>query len=92
MVDAVKGEGRIGRDGLVSELNVLIKDSASGVLALFVLLANVMPPPALWRRMVSQVFSSSCERLEACCEMSGEWREHRKFGSISHGTLIEKLG
>lgn len=53
MVDAVKGEGRIGRDGLVSELNVLIKESASGVLALFVLLANVVPPAALWRRMVS---------------------------------------
>lgn len=56
IVDAVKGEGRIGRDGLVSELNVLIKESASGLLALFALLANVMPPAALWRRIVSQVF------------------------------------
>ena len=55
-MDAVKGEGRIGRDGLVSELNVLIKESASGLLALFALLANVMPPAALWRRIVSQVF------------------------------------
>lgn len=52
MVDAVKGEGRIGRDGFVSELNVLINDSASGMLAGFVRLANVVPPATLWRRMV----------------------------------------
>jgi hypothetical protein len=52
MVDAVKGEGRTGRDGFVSELNVLIKESASGTLAGFVLLANVVPPTTLWRRMV----------------------------------------
>lgn len=47
MVDAVKGDGRIGRDGFVSELNVLINDSASGALVLFVLLANVVPPTIL---------------------------------------------
>jgi predicted transcriptional regulator len=52
MVDAVNGEGRIGRDGFVSELNVLIKDRASGILAVFDLLANVVPPATLWRRMV----------------------------------------
>ena len=41
MVDAVKGEGLIGLDGLLSELNVLINDSASGTGAAFALLANV---------------------------------------------------
>ena len=52
MVDAVKGDGRIGLDGLVSELNVLIRDRASGIGAAFALLANVVPPAPLWRRIV----------------------------------------
>lgn len=31
MGDAVKGDGRTGLEGLVSELKVLIKDIASGI-------------------------------------------------------------
>ena len=44
IVDAVRGDGRIGLDGFVSELNVLIKDNASGTGAAFALLANVEAP------------------------------------------------
>lgn len=52
IVDAVSGEGRIGLDGFVSELNVLIKDKASGIGAALALFANVVPPAPLWRRIV----------------------------------------
>ena len=41
---AVRGDGRIGLDGFVSEMNVLIKDNASGTGAAFALLANVEAP------------------------------------------------
>ena len=44
MVDAVRGDGRIGLAGLVSELKVLIRDSASGTGAALALLANVGAP------------------------------------------------
>ena len=47
MVEAVKGDGLIGLEGLLSELKVLINDKASGTGAAFALLANVMPPPLL---------------------------------------------
>lgn len=47
MVDAVRGDGLIGLEGLLSELKVLIKDRASGMGAAFALLANVVPPPLL---------------------------------------------
>lgn len=52
IVDAVSGEGRIGLDGFVSELNVLIRDKASGIGAAFALCTNVVPPAPLWRRIV----------------------------------------
>ena len=44
IVDAVNGEGLIGLDGFVSELNVLIRDTASGIGVALALLANVVPP------------------------------------------------
>ena len=44
IVDAVRGDGRIGLAGFVSELKVLINDKASGTGAAFALLANVGPP------------------------------------------------
>jgi len=47
IVDAVRGDGLIGLEGLLSELKVLIKDSASGMGAALALLANVVPPPLL---------------------------------------------
>ena len=47
MVEAVKGDGLIGLEGLLSELNVLISDKASGTGAAFARLAKVMPPPLL---------------------------------------------
>lgn len=47
MVDAVRGDGRIGLEGLLSELKVLIKVRASGMGAAFALLAKVVPPPLL---------------------------------------------
>lgn len=52
MVDAVSGDGRMGLDGLDSELNVLIRDKASGIGAACVLVAKVMPPAPLWRRIL----------------------------------------
>lgn len=51
MVDAVSGDGRIGLDGFVSELNVLIRESASGMGAAFALLAKAVPPAPRWRRI-----------------------------------------
>lgn len=45
--DAVRGEGRIGRAGLVSELKVLINDRASGTGVAPALLAKVVPPALL---------------------------------------------
>lgn len=47
IVDAVKGDGLTGLEGLLSELKVLINDRASGTGAAFALLANVVPPPLL---------------------------------------------
>ena len=47
MVEAVKGDGLIGLEGLLSELKVLINDKPSGTGAAFALLAKVMPPPLL---------------------------------------------
>lgn len=44
IVDAVRGDGRIGLAGFVSELKVLTKDKASGTGAAFALLANVGVP------------------------------------------------
>ena len=44
IVDAVRGEGRIGLAGLVSELKVLINDKASGTGAALALVANVGGP------------------------------------------------
>ena len=44
IVDAVRGDGRIGLDGFVSELKDLINDNASGTGAAFALLANVEAP------------------------------------------------
>lgn len=55
IVDAVRGEGRMGLAGLVSELNVLINDRASGTGAAFAL-ANVGVPD-LWRLMLKTVLS-----------------------------------
>lgn len=52
MVDAVSGDGRMGLDGFVSELNDLIRESASGMGAAFALLANVVPPVPRWRRIL----------------------------------------
>lgn len=53
IVDAVNGEGRIGLDGFVSELKVLINERASGIGAAFALVANAVPPAlVLWRRIV----------------------------------------
>lgn len=49
MVDAVKGEGRTGLEGFVSELKVLMSDSASGTGGALALLANVVPPAPLRR-------------------------------------------
>ena len=37
MVEVVNGDGRTGRDGLVSELKVLINDKLSDMGAVFVL-------------------------------------------------------
>lgn len=47
MVDAVSGEGRIGREGLVSELNLRIRDNASGMGVAFALFTKVVPPALL---------------------------------------------
>ena len=44
IVDAVRGEGRIGLAGLVSELKLLINDKASGTGAALALVANVGGP------------------------------------------------
>ena len=44
IVDAVRGDGRIGLDGFVSELKDLTNDNASGTGAAFALLANVEAP------------------------------------------------
>ena len=53
MVDAVNGDGRTGLDGFDSELNILIKDRASGIGAAFALVANAVPPAlVLWRRII----------------------------------------
>lgn len=49
MVDAVSGEGRIGLEGFVSELKVLMSESASGTGGALALLANVVPPAPLRR-------------------------------------------
>lgn len=44
MVEAVRGEGRTGLEGFVSELKVLMSDRASGTGGALVLLAKVVPP------------------------------------------------
>ena len=45
MVEAVSGEGRTGREGLDSELNVRMSEMVSGIGAVFARLAKVVPPP-----------------------------------------------
>ena len=52
IVDAVNGEGRMGRDGFDSELNVLISDRASGIGAAFALVANAVAPALLLCRRI----------------------------------------
>lgn len=89
MVDAVSGDGLIGLDGFVSELNVLIKDKASGIGAAFALLENVMPPAPLWRRIVKcypVLDGSVCPNVGR-----GSWREYRMLDTISHGTTIQAV-
>lgn len=49
MVDAVSGEGRMGLEGFVSELKVLMSDRASGTGGALARLANVVPPEAVRR-------------------------------------------
>lgn len=49
MVDAVSGEGRMGLEGFVSELKVLMSDKASGTGGALARLANVVPPEPLRR-------------------------------------------
>lgn len=49
IVDAVRGEGRIGREGFVSELKVLMSDKASGTGGALALLAKVVPPEPVRR-------------------------------------------
>lgn len=44
IVEAVRGEGRIGLEGFVSELKVLMSDNASGTGGALIRLANVVPP------------------------------------------------
>lgn len=74
IVDAANGEGRMGLEGLFSELNVLNMERLSGNGGAFALLANVVPPPlGRCRRMASLVFpqnsanylESDSRRLEA---------------------------
>ena len=50
MVEAVRGDGRIGLVGLVSELKDLIVDILSGTAAVPAFAAKE-GPPGLWRRM-----------------------------------------
>ena len=47
IVEAVSGEGRIGREGFDSELNMRMSEMVSGIGAVFARLANVVPPPDL---------------------------------------------
>ena len=49
MVDAVKGEGRMGLEGFVSELKVLMSDRASGTGGALVRLANDIRPEPVRR-------------------------------------------
>ena len=43
--EAVSGDGRTGRDGLVSDSKVRSKDKASGMGAVLVLAMALAPPP-----------------------------------------------
>lgn len=53
IVEAVRGEGRTGRVGLVSILKDLIRDSESGIGAAPFALKGEEPPPPRLRRMVA---------------------------------------
>lgn len=68
MVDAVSGDGLIGLDGFVSELNDLIRESASGIGAAFALLAKVVPPAPRWRRMLLR-YSIPIEAKQRYCKL-----------------------
>ena len=86
IVDAVRGEGRIGLAGLVSELNVLIRDKVSGTGAGFALLANV-GAPALWRRIVNV---KALNYMGMKVPLALNWRvEDRQLGSISQAQHIQ---
>lgn len=59
MVEAVRGEGRTGLEGFVSELKVLISDRASGTGGALALLAKVVPPAPVRRdRILGMILGS----------------------------------
>jgi hypothetical protein len=58
MVEAVSGEGRMGRVGLVSMLKDRIKDKESGIGAPFPRKGELPPPPPLPRRIVCVMYVS----------------------------------
>jgi hypothetical protein len=60
IVDAVRGEGRTGRAGLVSMLKDLIKDSESGIGAPFAL--NELGPPRFRLILTASNFQESFPR------------------------------
>lgn len=72
MVDAANGDGRTGLDGFDSELNVLIKDRASGIGAAFALVANAVAPAlVLWRRIIWYYLAREETGGQSCLEVDG---------------------
>ena len=87
----MSGDGRFGLDGFVSELKVRMRESASGIGAVLVLLAKVGPPAPRWRRMVRCYLVWMTVRSNPLADLCG--RQHRNAGCIScSAALIYNFG
>jgi hypothetical protein len=73
MVEAVRGDGRTGLAGFVSELKLRISDKASGTGAAFDL-AKV-GVPGLWRRIFEVQY---CNYVGMRVLLAPEWREENR--------------
>lgn len=86
MVEAVRGEGRTGREGFVSELKVRMSDNASGTGGALALLAKVVPPAAVRRDRIScrdiRDYGHAAVRAGFCVGSTNS------LGSIFYGTRI----
>lgn len=74
IVDAVRGDGRTGRVGLVSMLNDRMRDNESGMGAPFVLKGELGPPR--FRRIFALYFVSITPRLSYVC-ITAYWPSSR---------------